>query len=68
MKINIQIGFLGAYLIYIKWHFVPVFNGDLCTSVRTFSSLILATLLRVAMTMFDIHIDFNTKYDQLSLV
>lgn len=55
-------------MIHIKWHFVPVFNGDLCTSVHTFSSLILATLLRVAMTMFDIHIDFDTKYDQLSLV
>lgn len=54
--------------MYIKWHFVPVFNGDLCTAVHTFSSLILATLLRMAMAMFDIHIDFNIKHDQLSLV
>lgn len=65
MKINIQIGFLGSYLICIKWHFVLVFNGDLCTAVHIFSLLILAKLLN---NHDYVHRDYNTKHDQLSLV
>lgn len=68
-KKKIQIGFLGAYLICIKWRFVPVFNGDPCTAVHIFSSLILASVLKEWLWLYLIfHIDFNTKHDQFPCV
>lgn len=54
-------------MICIKWHFVPVF-GDLYSAVHIFSLLILASLFKkMTMIVFDSHLDFNTKCDQLSL-
>lgn len=54
-------------MICIEWHFVPVFNDDLYTAVHIFPSLSLASLLN-GCDCADIHIDFNVKYDQLSVV
>lgn len=57
----IQIGFMGTYLIGIKWHFVSVFNGDLSAAVHTFSSLNSSiTIKGMAMTLLGIHVEFNT--------
>lgn len=65
----IQIGFMGTYLICIKWHFVSVFNGDLSAAVHIFSSLNSSiTIKGMAMTLLGIHVEFNTKRDQLSLM
>lgn len=53
-------------MIHSKWHFVPVFPGDLCTAVHTFSYS--SNTVKSGYDYVWYSIDFNTKHDQLSLV